>query len=253
MRASNSDSHGDRMPRRARKPRGRYHHGELRTALLAEAAAVVESEGITALSLRDLARRLGVSHAAPAHHFADRAALVVELARDPLDRLRRIGEAYVRFAIEHPGRFRVMFGPELSDDGPMPAPLAEASERSYQVVVAALETVLARWPAGRRPSTDAVAFTCWTIGHGAATLWLDGPIRRKAPPSEARALFELRYAATLDLLVGALAPPGARGTPAQRTRPSRTRDVDRKPPRDRARRRQHSGPPRGARRVRVGR
>ena len=271
MRTSNSDSHGDRMPRRARKPRGRYHHGELRTALLEEAAAVVESEGITALSLRDLARRLGVSHAAPAHHFADRAALVVELARDgferfaaaletagaqgrdPLDRLRRIGEAYVRFAIDHPGRFRVMFGPELSDDGPMPAPLAEASERSYQVVVAALETVLARWPAGRRPSTDAVAFTCWTIGHGAATLWLDGPIRRKAPPSEARALFELRYAATLDLLVGALAPPGARGTPAQRTRPSRTRDVDRKPPRDRARRRQHSGPPRGARRVRVGR
>ncbi len=213
------------MARRARKPEGRYHHGELRKALLEEAAAVVESDGVAALSLRELARRLGVSHAAPAHHFIDKSALLIELARDgferftaaleaagaqgrdPLDRLRRIGDAYVRFAIEHPGRFRVMFGPELSDAGAMPTSLAEASERSYQVVVAALETVLARWPAGRRPSTDAVAFTCWTIAHGAATLWLDGPLRRKAPPAEARAAFESRFASTLNLLVRALAPP----------------------------------------------
>src|SRR5512145_3325109 len=108
----------------ARKPAGRYHHGELRQALLDAAAAVVEREGVEALSLRELARRLGVSHAAPAHHFADRAALLVELARDgyarfgealakaaaaepdPLERLREVGRAYVRFAIEHPGRFR---------------------------------------------------------------------------------------------------------------------------------------------------
>jgi AcrR family transcriptional regulator len=230
--------YGDQMPRRARKPEGRYHHGELRRALLEEAAAVVERDGVAALSLRELARRLGVSHAAPAHHFADRAALLIELARDgferfaaaleeagaqardPLDRLRRIGHAYVRFAIEHPGRFHVMFGPELSDAGGLPAALIEASDRSYQVVVAALETVLARWPAGRRPSTDAVAFTCWIIGHGAATLWLDGPVRRKAPPAEARALFEGRYATTLELLVSALAPPGARGR-SRRTRQGR--------------------------------
>jgi AcrR family transcriptional regulator len=224
------------MRRRARKPEGRYHHGELRRALLEEAAVVVERDGVAALSLRELARRLGVSHAAPAHHFADRAALLIELARDgfeqfaaaletageegrdPLDRLCRIGHAYVRFAIEHPGRFHVMFGPELSDAGALPTSLTEASDRSYQVVVAALETVLARWPAGRRPSTDAVAFTCWIIGHGAATLWLDGPLRRKAPPAEARAMFESRYAATLELLVSALAPPGAGGRSSRRTR-----------------------------------
>lgn len=215
------------MARRARKPEGRYHHGELRKALLDEAAAVVETDGVAALSLRELARRLGVSHSAPAHHFPDKSALLIELARDgfdrftaalgaagaagrdPLDRIRRIGDAYVRFAIEHPGRFRVMFGPELSDQGAMPASLLEAGERSYAVVVTALETVLARWPAGRCLSTDAVAFTCWTIGHGAAMLWLDGPLRRKAPPAEARAMFESRYAATLELLVGALARPDA--------------------------------------------
>jgi AcrR family transcriptional regulator len=230
------------MPRRARKPVGRYHHGDLRKALLEEAAAVVEREGVAALSLRELARRLGVSHAAPAHHFPDRTALLIELARDgfdefaaaldaagaeardPLDRLRRIGHAYVRFAIEHPGRFRVMFGPELSEAGPVPAALTEASERSYHVVVAALERVLARWPAVRRPPTDVLAFTCWTIGHGAATLWLEGPLRRKAPPTEARAMFERRYAATLDWLVGAVAPPGAPGPSARRvSRASRSR------------------------------
>src|SRR6266545_7237587 len=227
MRTSNSDSHGDRMPRRARKPRGSYHHGELRTALLEEAAAVVESEGITALSLRDLARRLGVSHAAPAHHFADRAALVVELARDgferfaaaleaagaqgrdPVDRLRRIGDAYVRFAIEHPGRFRLMFGREISDLPAVPASLGETAERSFGIVVAAVEAVLARWPAGRRPPAEAVAFACWTIGHGAATLWIDGPLRRKGPPAQARAAFESRLASTLELLGAALSPPGA--------------------------------------------
>jgi AcrR family transcriptional regulator len=234
------------MPGRTRKPEGRYHHGELRKALLAEAAAVVERDGVGALSLRELARRLGVSHAAPAHHFADKAALLIELARDgferfaaaldaagaegrdPLDRLRRIGDAYVRFAIEHPGRFRVMFGPELSDAGALPAPLTEASDRSYQVVVTALETVLSRWPAGQRPSTDTVAFTCWTIGHGAATLWLDGPLRREAPPAEARAQFERRYAATLELLVGVLAPPDARGKSSRRSGPGRRSVVRRR-------------------------
>ncbi len=217
-----------RMARRTRKPEGRYHHGELRRALLDEAAAVVEREGIAALSLRDLARRLGVSHAAPAHHFADKPALLVELARDgferfaaalgaaaeqardPLDRLRRIGDAYVRFAIEHPGRFRVMFGREISDLPVVPAPLTEAGDCSFAILVAAVEAVLARWPAGRRPPTDAVAFTCWTIGHGAAMLWIDGPLRRKAPPAEARAAFERRLAATLQLIAAALAPPRAR-------------------------------------------
>lgn len=237
------DGTGERMTRRARKPEGRYHHGELRKALLEEAVAVVESDGMTALSLRELARRLGVSHAAPAHHFADKAALLIELARDgferltaameaagaqgrdPLDRLRRIGDAYVRFAIEHPGRYHIMFGPERSDPGAVPSSLTEASERSFDVVVAAVETVLALWPAGGRPSTDAVAFTCWTIGHGAATLWLDGPLRRKAPPAEARAAFESRLASTLALLSAALAPPGARGPPSGRTRRGRRPEI----------------------------
>lgn len=218
-------------PRKAaRKPEGRYHHGELRQALLDEAAGVVEREGVAALSLRDLARRLGVSHAAPAHHFVDKAALLVELARDgferfaaameaaaaqgrdPVDRLRRAGEAYVRFAIEHPGRFRVMFGREISQLPSIPPALARAGERSFGVLVDGVEAVLARWPAGRRPPAQAVAFTCWAVAHGAATLWIDGPLRRKGPRAEARAAFESGLAFTMELLGTALSPPDARRT-----------------------------------------
>ena len=72
--------------RSAAKPHGRYHHGELRRALIDAALAVIERDGVSALSLRDLARRLGVSHAAPAHHFADKAALLVEIAREGYER-----------------------------------------------------------------------------------------------------------------------------------------------------------------------
>ncbi|HSN90738.1 MAG TPA: helix-turn-helix domain-containing protein, partial [Anaeromyxobacteraceae bacterium] len=120
------------MRRAARKPRGRYHHGELRRALLDGALAVIERDGVSALSLRDLARRLGVSHAAPAHHFTDKMALLAEIAREGFERfgaalgaaaeaspdddtrLVEIGRAYVGFALAHPATFRVMFGRDLA-------------------------------------------------------------------------------------------------------------------------------------------
>src|SRR5512138_3056489 len=151
------------MPRRpvnARKPAGRYHHGELRRALLDAAAAVVERDGVGALSLRDLARRLGVSHAAPAHHFADRTALLVELAadgyarfgaalaeaarreREPFERLLAVGRAYVRFALDHPGRFRVMFGRELAELDPPACPVGPAGGAAWQVQLDAVRAVL---------------------------------------------------------------------------------------------------------------
>src|SRR5512133_2304967 len=121
--------------RTAPKPPGRYHHGELRRALLDASLAVIERDGVSALSLRELARRLGVSHAAPAHHFPDKAALLVEIAREGYERfgaalaaaadaapdddarLAAIGRAYVDFALAHPATFRVMFGRELAELG----------------------------------------------------------------------------------------------------------------------------------------
>src|SRR6478672_7153397 len=96
-----------------------YHHGNLRPALLRAATKTLEKEGVGALSLRDLARRAGVSHNAPYRHFPDRESLLAALAADGFEKLgqamrgqggKEMGEAYVRFALEHPQLFRLMFG-----------------------------------------------------------------------------------------------------------------------------------------------
>ena len=102
-----------------------YHHGDLRRALLAAAVEMIAEAGPAALSLRALARRTGVSHAAPAHHFGDKAGLLTAVAaegyrllaaalRDAYERtgsFLEVGVAYVRFALEHQPYFEVMFRP----------------------------------------------------------------------------------------------------------------------------------------------
>jgi AcrR family transcriptional regulator len=109
-----------------------YHHGNLRQALLDRVAEVIASDGIEAVSLRALARDLGVSHAAPRRHFAARRALLVKLARegfrrsvdamnagakaagsDPVARYRALGRSYVQFARDNPSFFRAINHPEV--------------------------------------------------------------------------------------------------------------------------------------------
>src|SRR4051794_22103421 len=120
------------------KTERRYHHGDLRRTLLDAALGIVEKAGPGALSLRELARRAGVSHAAPYRHFPSREALLGALAvegfrglgaemqacagdeRDPLPRFRALGLAYVRYAVAHPGHFKVMFSSDLHDAGETP-------------------------------------------------------------------------------------------------------------------------------------
>jgi AcrR family transcriptional regulator len=224
------------MARRpAPKPPGRYHHGELRRALLAAALAVIERDGVSALSVRDLARRLGVSHAAPAHHFPDKAALLVEIARDGFERfgaalaaaadgapdddamLAAIGRAYVAFALANPATFRVMFGREIAELPSPPAVLAEASARAYAVLLQGVEAALAALPRGRRPPAELVAFVAWSAVHGAAMLWLDGPLRCGVAEPEARARFE----AGLEFLFRSAG--GSRARPARRHHSTGTR------------------------------
>lgn len=141
-----------------------YHHGNLRAALLGEAERALREQGIDALSLRDLARQAGVSHAAPRRHFADRQALLDALAasgfarlgdkvRAAIDaagedyqaRLRAVATAYVRFATRDAALLELMFaaknaGPGAKNAGPgavngePPAALREASERLFGTV-----------------------------------------------------------------------------------------------------------------------
>jgi AcrR family transcriptional regulator len=176
------------MPRAVRP----YHHGDLRNALLDEAAKVIELEGVAALTLRELARRLAVSHAAPTNHFADKDALLVELAaqgfeelalsldsarrgRAPATALREISRAYVAFARRRPGHYRVMFGRGLSRKVSSPR-LEEQGQRAYEVLV---RTVLAALPPGHARSPRRVreaSFLAWSVVHGASMLLLDAPL-----------------------------------------------------------------------------
>jgi AcrR family transcriptional regulator len=175
------------MPK-AQRP---YHHGDLRRALLAEGAALIERDGVAALTLRELARRLDVSHAAPLNHFADKDALLAALAAQGFEelgdrlaeaegrtaelRLRALGRAYVDFARRRPGHFRVMFGQGQSSAAP--ERVGDAGARAYELLV---DAVTAALPPGRARSQARVreaSFLAWSVVHGAAMLILDGPIR----------------------------------------------------------------------------
>lgn len=156
-----------------------------------EAGQVLETDGLEALSLRRLAKNLGVSHAAPAHHFPNRAALLAEMAADgfagladameaamsatePDGWLTASGKAYVRFALGHPQRYRLMFASGLLSDD-CPARLLEESTRAF----IGLLTAVHRGPPPGTPETyrmDSGELGAWAIVHGAVMLWLDGQL-----------------------------------------------------------------------------
>lgn len=163
----------------------RYHHGNLRRALLDAAVTAIEDGGVSALRLRDLARRAGVSHAAPAHHFGDRAGLLAAVATEgflrfgdaltdaaspPGSTLLDLGVAYVRFAVEHPGYFQVMFRGGLRDeDHPE---LVAARARTWDILADAAAQVSDRL--GTDPLATATA--AWSAAHGLAVLADDGAL-----------------------------------------------------------------------------
>jgi AcrR family transcriptional regulator len=139
----------------------------------------MEKQGLEALTLRDMARRAGVSHNAPYRHFKDRNALLAALAEDGFRALGKalegksgypMGEAYVRFGLAHPARFRLMFGGSLRlSEHPG---LREASCRAYDAL---LQAVRAR---GDLSDPEAAAAAAWSLVHGLANLLLDGHFER---------------------------------------------------------------------------
>lgn len=165
-----------------RRRRTRYHHGELKAALLTSAGNLLEDQGVEYLSLREAARLAGVSHNAPYRHFTDRDALLAALAAEGFRLLasaleeagksgpRARGEAYVRFALEHPRRFRLMFGGGIRlESHPV---LREHATRAYDGLVRAFATM------GDARGAEVAAAAAWSLTHGLANLLLDGHFRR---------------------------------------------------------------------------
>ena len=159
-----------------------YHHGHLRQAILAAAVDALTESGPARLSLRELARRAGVSHAAPAHHFGDKAGLLTAVAAegytllaDALTAAQQqtgdfldVGVAYVRFAIEHQAHFEVMFRPDLyHPDDPT---VAAAQQRAAAALYGGVGSVTSP---GRGPDIPVAGIAAWCLVHGFATLWLN--------------------------------------------------------------------------------
>jgi AcrR family transcriptional regulator len=171
-----------------------YHHGNLRRELLDGALALVEEKGVDGLSLRAVAARAGVSHAAPYHHFEDRSALVGELAREGWDlmddamaqaaedagpdadaQLLAIGRAYVLFSAEHPAYYAVFSAPEITAPGSVPPADAEGG-RTWQRLVGAVVACQTNGSiAAGDPTIEAIHL--WSLVHGLSDLWRTGPLR----------------------------------------------------------------------------
>ena len=170
-----------------------YHHGELRTALVGAALDLLTKDGADAVSLRAVARRAGVSAMAPYRHYPDKEALLAAVAVQGFDGLRDVlrtaddaapagqalveqAVAYVRYALENPALFRLMFG--LKRLGAYPE-LTAAGEAAYAVLAA---RVVAETPANA--NRDARTLGCWSLVHGLASLFLDGRISDRISASD---------------------------------------------------------------------
>jgi AcrR family transcriptional regulator len=160
-----------------------YHHGRLREVVLEAALEEIEAVGAARMSMREIAKRAGVSHAAPAHHFGDKAGIFTAIAAEGYRLLYEAGIAaaegpnafldtgiaYITFALGHRAHFEVMFRPDLchTDD----PELVAARDQSFGVLFGIVERDL-------KPSRDDLALptsvAAWSIVHGFATLWLYG-------------------------------------------------------------------------------
>jgi AcrR family transcriptional regulator len=168
-----------------------YHHGNLRRALLDAALSLFAERGSFDFTLRELARAADVTHAAPYRHFAGKAELLAALREegaalllsraaaaleragdDPREQVRRLGVAYVRFALDHPHHFRLM----------LHNPLAERQEQrgegAFQLLEQAFEAGRARGVIRSDLAAKELAVGAWALVHGLASLLVDGHLPR---------------------------------------------------------------------------
>lgn len=171
-----------------------YHHGDLRNSLLRAVEEIILEKSVAELSLREAARRAGVSHSAPAHHFGDKNGMLAAFAEegfadlaaemqkaaalaespDAHGQMDGIGMAYVMFAVEHPAHFDVMFRSGLHNDAT--PELEAAADAAFSTLYAKTEAVIesGEFPPDMNPAHLAAYF--WSVVHGIASLWVDGSL-----------------------------------------------------------------------------
>jgi AcrR family transcriptional regulator len=203
-----------------------YHHGSLRQALIEATESLLADKGPEGFSLREVARRAGVSPAAPAHHFGDASGLLTAVAtlgfdglasalregearggRDPRRRLREQGIAYVAFAMEFPGRFRLMFADALRIEDPE---LLRAGNEAFGVLENGVRLAFAIPPG--RPLGDkgwTALLALWSVVHGYAHLTIAGRLDACAGSAGREAFVASTLRPVLDSVVRGSVPAKA--------------------------------------------
>jgi AcrR family transcriptional regulator len=187
------------MPPAPRKPKTRYHHGDLRPALIAAALRIIEKDGPAALTLRGVAQRVGVSAAAPYHHFPDKEAILAAVAEEGFAkllgameeaqatagksaqaRLQATGVGYVRFAARHPSHYRVMFAGEK--DAERYPSLHLMAERTFTLLVENIRQAQAEGSI-REGTPEELGCLAWSTVHGLAMLHIEGMLSAPGCPT----------------------------------------------------------------------
>jgi len=218
--------HDDAMANSTRATPGR----DLRQEILDTARALLNDVGASGLSMREVARRAGVTHQAPYHHFGDRESILAELVAEGFRTLGRdlaqantlaahnlrgavmaSGRAYIDFALSNPGVFRVMFRPETCDPARFPA--VQAAGQAAQATLVELVSMV-----HGTQTSPALCMVYWAHVHGMASLLLDGSLGQECPAGPMRDTLLDEVSNTFANLVfgsaqqplGELTPPGNR-------------------------------------------
>lgn len=182
------------------KPGNNYHHGDLRRALVEAAMVEVERNGVEGLSLAAIAKALGVSQPAPYRHFADRDALLTEVAMEGFkmfaaaleaapkrargrQALSRMAQAYLRFGLDHPGLYKAMFASHLLPQAANGAGLQMTASSSFGLLIDAIA-------APDRETAQRIALRIWVSLHGIVMLENQGLLHDRLVPIRLEQLVE---------------------------------------------------------------
>lgn len=205
-----------------------YHHGHLRQAAIEAAVSEVERVGAAGVSMREVARRAGVTHAALAYQFGGKAGLFTAIATEGFRLATDAivpaaagphafingGMAYVMFALTHPGHYEVMFRPDLYSDND--SDLIEARDAAFDVLYGSARTSLDASP---EQDIAGVVVAGWSMSHGLATLWRTGNLRGRITddPTQLARQFAEGIAGLGDLANDYLSTIDRTGADSQRT------------------------------------